>query len=1367
MSKRRSLGRTDLSWDCMKGTARSDTDEYDIAQTGLLLVGTGLSSSPLQGKSMPIGNSTFSTYNTLSDLSLMSSQTSGEALPPVVEYNAKKVPDERIVDTLFDQFLQSGVFFWGTAEQNLRDIPLARKWELICNDHNFNKTAKTGNDEKTSGNKLRKLLAGWTNLTDQQLTQRLHQLEKLLRQSADRLEFVQLPGVSQLLSLTPRINALNHYVFLKCFAAVIVEDKVADELVHDERFLNFLRDTMIGEDQSLRNKLQSCKILLMLAYQDDSCGHEIVWKLISPIQTSWIDELTNIAQNPVSHAQAHIQGRVLYITAAKPMDLVYDHLSTCLCLLNSILEASVALNVKYNILKSLKDAGIHNFFYSLDAIDSPLVFNQVKIYKEKEEQALTKINATKNGPFLPNLVYGTTLMLLIEKSTGTPLEVSMGQLFQCLLDILENRAYSESLRLFNAIIVLLTFFINKFTDSTRNATLPRITDDSLKPMFNESFENLMDSLQSDEVAARAMDQLEESEKKVSQLTDKLKKIQRQTNVERGRTHKEEDVFEELEQVKVMLDEKEIELGALTLQNKRLEEQLKEKTKKYDQTIAHQTLYPEKNTRRGINLFEHIKPSQAHLKRTGFQKGSRKVSLKSSRRINALSSLLESDDDNGKQDNSNIKGSVFCDSASSLGNISDNDPGVSDESSIALSRFASSTSIDNNIPTRSSSNIQTSLGQDEKPITSAYIYSHAASNTAHKQPSMHSDATFTGVSGHILDSNHSSNISLVGGELLDRNNGTPSTFTKEVAPPPPPPLPPFPMSTNLPVNASTESLPPPPPPPLPPGLKANAMDNGIMIPPPPPPLPPVMGPASSNFSNDDTVLNVVDKSNVTGGIAKPVKKLKQIHWDKVEDIEDTIWHNEEIRRDTLKHLQHDGVLKEIESTFKIKEAGPIAKKSCATEGSASKKSVSFLSRDLAQAFGINLHMFSNLSVDEFVKKVLGCDNDIIKNVPVLEFFNREELGAISSSTLRKYAPYCVQYFPEPDASNHTTFEPLPPLERGDEIFLKLCYVLRDYWSVRSHCLLVVCTYEKDYYDIVYKLQKLEDAMRRLKESTALQNFLYIIIEIGNYMNTKAASGVKISSLNKLVFIKSSDNKNLSFLHYIERLIRTKYPDIYRFVHDLKTVEDLGKLTLDQLELECSEYIGKIRKMGHAVKKGPLSDPAKLYPGDMVLKKIRFKAQRANSKAQLLESQMKLSSNDMNQLMKYYGEDPKDATTKNHFFTSFAEFLQLFKKCSRENIEREEMDRVYEQRRKLLEDKQSSRSKSGKGNSAAADAAGGNEDDDENEDEEDAVDKLLDKLREVAKPVGKPRERRTDDAESKSDSSALFERTQAMLSEIQNI
>ncbi|CAI4396536.1 CFF_collapsed_G0026310.mRNA.1.CDS.1 [Saccharomyces cerevisiae] len=123
-------------------------------------------------------------------------------------------------------------------------------------------------------------------------------------------------------------------------------------------------------------------------------------------------------------------------------------------------------------------------------------------------------------------------------------------------------------------------------------------------------------------------------------------------------------------------------------------------------------------------------------------------------------------------------------------------------------------------------------------------------------------------------------------------------------PAPPPLP------DLFKNESCFAIPPPPPPPpLPESLSMNKeSSNNDLVTPPAPPLPNGLLPSSSVSINSTTVNLKATSSE---------KRLKQIHWDKVEDIKDTLWEDTFQRQETIKELQTDGIFSQIEDTFRMK------------------------------------------------------------------------------------------------------------------------------------------------------------------------------------------------------------------------------------------------------------------------------------------------------------------------------------------------------------------------------------------------------------------------------------------------------------------
>lgn len=169
------------------------------------------------------------------------------------------------------------------------------------------------------------------------------------------------------------------------------------------------------------------------------------------------------------------------------------------------------------------------------------------------------------------------------------------------------------------------------------------------------------------------------------------------------------------------------------------------------------------------------------------------------------------------------------------------------------------------------------------------------------------------------------------------------------PPPPPPPPPIPGQTPgfsgppppppPPMPGAGAALPPPPPPPPPP-----MPGMGGMMPPPPPP-PPMPGKKSGGFLNQPTY-NTAPTLGLP--VTRPKKKLKALHWEKVDTPMTTHWaaHAPTAveKEEKYAELSRKGVLDEVEKLFSAKEIKQLGK-------GASKKSEKkqIISSDLMRTF----------------------------------------------------------------------------------------------------------------------------------------------------------------------------------------------------------------------------------------------------------------------------------------------------------------------------------------------------------------------------------------------------------------------------------
>lgn len=570
----------------------------------------------------------------------------------------------------------------------------------------------------------------------------------------------------------------------------------------------------------------------------------------------------------------------------------------------------------------------------------------------------------------------------------------------------------------------------------------------------------------------------------------------------------------------------------------------------------------------------------------------------------------------------------------------------------------------------------------------------------------------------------------------------STIAKEKAalpphppPPPPPPMPEFISKSETDLHKSI-----PPPPPLPGFISKSESDlvKKDSRPPPPPPLP-----LTQPKLKVDTKIKI---DMVSRALHKPSKKLKQLHWDKIQDevVKDTFWYDMQ-SYSKVQELKDLGVLTEIENLFTIKD---IQKKTSPMSAVMKEELLSFLPRDLSQQFGINLHMFSALTEDELVMNVIKCNFDVLSNISVLEFFNKNELSSPSNNVLKNLMPYSTDYLNGKPSEKDVT-----ELARADRIYVELCVNLRHYWRSRSRALLVIKTYEKDYHDLVSKIQRVDDSVKAIRDSKSLKNLFMIIRELGNFMNRKQVEGFKLASLSKLSFIKDHNQK--TFLHYVEKVIRTAYPEYLKFLQELLILRETSRISVEQLSADIGTFTQSVRNIEKSMKSGNLSDPKVFHPNDRILSKIKPKMDEALLKCQILEDQHTFIIKDFDKLMTYFGEKPDDSVARSTFFQKFLDFANDFKRVQADNREAEEKEKIYEKSKEMM--LQSKKARSTK-------CAGENED--------DVVDNLLKRLkgvsserRRVSSSTGiviPSRTRSVADGDNK-----LLSRAQTMLEDIKGI
>ncbi|KAI1124372.1 putative cytokinesis protein sepA [Nemania abortiva] len=497
-----------------------------------------------------------------------------------------------------------------------------------------------------------------------------------------------------------------------------------------------------------------------------------------------------------------------------------------------------------------------------------------------------------------------------------------------------------------------------------------------------------------------------------------------------------------------------------------------------------------------------------------------------------------------------------------------------------------------------------------------------------------------------------------------------------AAPPPPPPPPFPGMPS----AAGGPPPPPPPPPMPGAL------GGVPPPPPPPPMPgaiggmppppppPMPGAISGHFLSAQN--NFAPALTGIGlPVVRPKKKLKALHWEKVDAPETSHWAahapSAEAREEKYIELSKKGILDEVEKLFMAKEIKKIG-------GGNSKKDdkKQIISSDLRKAYEIAFAKFSQYSVEKIVQMIIHCDKEILDNSVVMDFQQKDDLCNIPDNTSKLMAPYSKDWT-GPQANNETREQDPSELTRQDQIYLYTAFELHHYWKSRMRALALTRSFEADYDEISEKMHQVVAVSESLRDSVSLMNVLGLILDIGNYMNdaNKQARGFKLSSLARLAMVK--DDKNESTLaDLVERIVRNQYPEWEGFAVDIQEVITAQKINVEQLQTDAKKYIDNIRNIQMSLDSGNLSDPKKFHPQDRVAQIVQRCMKEARRKAEQMELYLEEMMRTYKDIMVFYGEDPTDDNARREFFAKLALFLLEWKRSREKNIQYEETRRRNE-------------------------------------------------------------------------------------------
>lgn len=301
------------------------------------------------------------------------------------------------------------------------------------------------------------------------------------------------------------------------------------------------------------------------------------------------------------------------------------------------------------------------------------------------------------------------------------------------------------------------------------------------------------------------------------------------------------------------------------------------------------------------------------------------------------------------------------------------------------------------------------------------------------------------------------------------------FSNGPPPPPPPPgmlgfsgAPPPPPPPGMPGFSGGG---PPPPPPPPGGFKFGGPAAPGM-PPPPPTGMPGFYPAPGNMA----------QSLFTG--MRPKKKLKPMHWEKLDGVEYTIWANRFDRDAMFDELSKKGILEEMERLFAFKEARMLKR-----GANTAEKKKEFLDSAVVKAFQISLSKYASIPIDQVIKKILSCDKDLLDNSAIMDFLQKDELCIISDNLSKNLTPYSIDWT-ESDAEKQKREADPNELRREDHIYLETAFNLHHYWKSRIRALALTRSLDPDYTELQGKLHQIVSVSDKVRGSKAFHGVLNV-------------------------------------------------------------------------------------------------------------------------------------------------------------------------------------------------------------------------------------------------------------------------------------
>ncbi|KAL7067920.1 formin-like family protein [Cryptosporidium serpentis] len=347
-------------------------------------------------------------------------------------------------------------------------------------------------------------------------------------------------------------------------------------------------------------------------------------------------------------------------------------------------------------------------------------------------------------------------------------------------------------------------------------------------------------------------------------------------------------------------------------------------------------------------------------------------------------------------------------------------------------------------------------------------------------------------------------------------------------------------------------------------------------------------------------------------AGPASKIKKLHWEKVENVQSTIW-------DVKEPVKLDfGNLEEIFGldTNKAKKAAPETK----------KPKVLQILPDSKRAYNISIALsrFNNYTYQQLRDAILDLDEHIL-DVEATE-------ALISMSPTPEEMTIVKEFI---DAGGDLT-----QLDKPEQFIAAMIGI--PLFTQRLNAQLYKLTFNNTWSTLEGPLEDILGVCNEIRGSLKLKKVFSIILSIGNIMNSNTdkgdAKGFRISSLSKLSEVRSSTKPVKTLIQYIGDIIWRDKPELLNLAESLNLLEKVTKCDLGIIEGEIQSLSNGLTKLQNTMKlaqktneqTGPLGDK------DPIAKILSEFIADAEPKIDDLNAILKTTKEQLEKIALYLGE-----------------------------------------------------------------------------------------------------------------------------------